>query len=252
MRLLEDAFGDMPVLALEAKGTRGVFLRWRDSMKSTPRAADYNWMVLARVFSVAKDRGSISTNPCERGGRLYSPDRTESLWTEVDLSRLFRVASPQLQALVLAALWTGQRQGDLLRLPWTSFDGERIRLKQSKTGRRVTVRVAPELLALIADLPRTSPVMFLSGDGRPWTSDGFRTSFGRACAKAGIKGLTFHDLRGTAITRLALDGCSAIEIAAIVGLSEGDVSKMLDRHYLGDRAKLAEAAIVRLEKRTKL
>jgi hypothetical protein len=35
---------------------------------------------------------------------------------------------------LLLALWTGQRQGDLLRLPWSAYDGEHVRLRQSKTG----------------------------------------------------------------------------------------------------------------------
>jgi hypothetical protein len=41
----------------------------------------------------------------------------------------------------MLALWTGQRQGDLLRLPWSGYDGSVIRLKQGKTGARVTVPV---------------------------------------------------------------------------------------------------------------
>lgn len=251
LRKIEDAFGTMPIVALEARGARGVFMRWRDTMAATPRTADYAWMVLARVLSVAKDRGRIVTNPCERGGRLYEADRTERLWTEADIGKLLSVASPEVRAAVLFALWTGQRQGDLLALPWSAFDGERIRLCQSKTGRRVTIRVSRELASAIAALPRVSPVMLTSSEGRPWTGDGFRTSFARACRRAGIENLTFHDFRGTAITRLALDGATALEIAAIVGLSERAVSNLLDRHYLGDRDKLAEAAIIRLEKRTR-
>jgi hypothetical protein len=46
---------------------------------------------------------------------------------------------------LLLALWTGQRQGDLLRLPWSAYDGTHIRLKQSKTGARVLLPVgAPQ------------------------------------------------------------------------------------------------------------
>ncbi len=115
----------------------------------------------------------------------------------------------------------------------------------------MTVPVAVELRALLDKLPRIGPIILVSSDGRPWTSDGFRTSFRRACERAKIVGLTFHDLRGTAVTRLALAGCSALEIAAIVGLSERDVSVMLDRHYLGERRALAEAAIIKLETRTR-
>jgi len=45
----------------------------------------------------------------------------------------------------LLAIWTAQRQGDLLRLPWTAYDGKRIRLKQSKTGVRVAIPVGAPL-----------------------------------------------------------------------------------------------------------
>ena len=55
--------------------------------------------------------------------------------------------------------------------------------------------------------------------GKPWTSDGFRASWGKACKRAGIVGVTFHDLRGTAVTRLALVGCTEAQIATITGHS---------------------------------
>src|SRR5262249_51202909 len=45
-------------------------------------SADYAWTVLQRILSVAKDRGKIKTNPCERGGRLYEADRSDKLWTD--------------------------------------------------------------------------------------------------------------------------------------------------------------------------
>src|SRR5262249_15151450 len=75
LREIELEFGDMPLGALENPRVRGEFKRWRDGMVATPRKADYAWTTLARVLSFAKDRGRISTNPCERGGRLYAADR---------------------------------------------------------------------------------------------------------------------------------------------------------------------------------
>lgn len=59
-----------------------------------------------------------------------------------------------------------------------------------------------------------------------------RASFGKACAKAGIEDLTFHDLRGTAVTRLAVAECTESEIAAITGHGLEGVSEILDRQYL--------------------
>jgi integrase len=75
----------------------------------------------------------------------------------------------------------------------------------------------------------------------------FRASWGKACAKAGVVGVTFNDLRGTAVTRLALVGCTEAEIATITGHSLRDVRSILDAHYLHRDAELARAAIHKLE-----
>ncbi|WP_353853329.1 tyrosine-type recombinase/integrase [Shinella sp.] len=83
--------------------------------------------------------------------------------------------------------------------------------------------------------------------GRPWTGAGFKTSWRKACEKAGIKGLTFHDLRGTTVTRLALAGCSNAEIGAITGHSPKDIDAILHAHYLGGQRELAAQAIARWE-----
>jgi len=84
-------------------------------------------------------------------------------------------------------------------------------------------------------------------EGTPWTSDGFRASWRKACGKAGVVGVTFNDLRGTAVTRLALVGCTEAEIAAITGHSLRDVRSILDAHYLHRDPELARAAIHKLE-----
>ena len=73
----------------------------------------------------------------------------------------------------------------------------------------------------------------------------------KACAKAGIVGVTFNDLRGTAVTRLALAGCTVPQIAPITGHSLRDVHSILDAHYLDRDPALAESAIRKLEKGTK-
>lgn len=238
--------------ALSDKRVRGEFKNWRDGFAATPRKADYAWTTLARIMSFAKDRGMIETNPCERGGRLYAADRTEKLWGETEIGALLAVAPAEIELALVLALWTGQRQGDLLRLPWSAYDGSHIRLRQSKTGRRMIVPVGLPLKALLDRTERRSPVVLTNTHGRPWTSDGFRTSWGKACGKAGVTGLTFHDLRGSAVVRLALAEATVPQIATFTGHSLKDVEAILDAHYLGRDVKLAEAAITKLEARTKL
>jgi integrase len=190
-------------------------------------------------------------NPCERGGRVYRGSRADKVWTDDDEAAFLASAPAVLHLPLLLALWTGQRQGDLLRLTWNAYDGTHIRMRQRKTGARVAIRVGSPLKALLDATPRRSPVILVNSDGQPWTGDGFRSSWGKACRKAGITGLTFHDLRGSAVTRLAVAGATPPEIGSITGHSTKDVGAMLDAHYLHRDPALAEAAITKLETRTK-
>ena len=72
----------------------------------------------------------------------------------------------------------------------------------------------------------------------------------KACKAAGVTGVTFNDLRGTAVSRLALAGATVAEIATITGHSLRDVRSILDAHYLNRDPRLAESAIRELEQRT--
>lgn len=247
LKIIEQEFGDLPISALSEPEVRGEFKAWRDKMADRPRAADYAWTTLARVLSVAKDRGRIPVNPCERGGRIYAADRTEILWTDADIAKFNAVASAPLRLALLLALWTGQRQGDLLKLRWQDYDGNTIRLTQGKTGATVSILVGAPLKTALDTVKNRKKVILTTIDGSPWTSDGFRSSWQKACARAGIEGLTFHDLRGSAVTRLAMVGATPQKIAGVTGHSIQSIAGMLDRHYLGERAALGTLAIRRLE-----
>lgn len=251
LRRIEDEFGTMPIEAVEDKRARGKFKEWRDTMAKRPRTADYAWTVLARVLSVAKDRGLIAVNVCERGGRLYEVDRTEIIWTAEHITKFCAVASDPLQFALVLALWTGQRQSDLVRLTWMQYDGSKIRLRQRKgKKKRVVIPVgAPLKAALDTRKPEKAEGPILRNTfGQPLTTDGLKTSWAKACDRAGLgdEDLHFHDLRGTAVTRLALAGCTVPEIAAITGHSLRDVEAILEAHYLGGQVELAEQAVLKL------
>jgi integrase len=255
IKRIEEKFSDFPLSALTDRRTRGIFKDWRDKIAAASgrRQGDYAWTVLARVLSWGMDRGIIATNPCERGGRLYRASRNENIWTLDDEARFLKHAPAHLHLPLILALWTGQRQGDLLRLPWSAYDGTLIRLQQSKTGARVSIPVGIPLKAALDAAAQTKcgPIILTTTERRPWTSDGFRASWRKACALAGVHGVTFHDLRGTAVTRLALVGATEPEIATFTGLSLQSVRAILDAHYLNRDPALAESAIRKLERGTK-
>jgi integrase len=250
---IEKAFADFPLAALTDRRSRGVFLAWRDriAVGSGRRQADYAWTVLARVLSWAEDRGLVIANPCARGGRLYRGSRAEKVWTKEDEAAFLERAPAHLHLPLLLALWTGQRQGDLLRLPWSAYDGKHIRLRQSKGGKPIVILVGAPLKVALDAAPKRSTIMLTNSEGKPWTSDGFRASWRKACAVAGVRDVTFHDLRGTAVTRLALVGATEAEIATITGHTLRSVRAILDTHYLARDPALGESAIRKLERGTK-
>ena len=66
--------------------------------------------------------------------------------------------------------------------------------------------------------------------GRPWAADGFRSSWGKLSDRASITDLTFHDLRGTAVVRLAIAVATVPQIATFTGHSLKNVEAILDAH----------------------
>jgi integrase len=160
IKVIEKEYSNFPLGALTDRRTRGVFMAWRDQLAlKSRRQADYTWTVLARILSWGVDRGLVAANPCVRGGRLYHGSRAEKIWTDTDEAMFLERAPAHLHLPLLLALWTGQRQGDLLRLPWSAYDGTHIRLRQSKTKARVVIRVGAPLKAALDAAPRRSTII---------------------------------------------------------------------------------------------
>ncbi len=119
-RTIVAAFGDMPLdvfLAESEDQLRGLFLGWRDKLaKTSKRQADHAWSVLSAVLSWSRKHGFVKINPC-RGAdveKLYDGNRADKIWNDDWITAFYNVASEELALAMALALWTGQRQGDLL------------------------------------------------------------------------------------------------------------------------------------------
>lgn len=248
---LDKRFGDMPVKALNDRRVRGDFLNWRDEIaKLSARSADMQIVVAQALLSWAHNRGLIEHNHLAKPGRVYKGNRAEVIWRDEDIEAFMQGAPEELQHAMLLALETGQRQGDLLRLSWTDYDGQFITLRQQKTGRPVSVPVTQRLKVMLDSLPRRATTVLTTPRGSPWKADHFRHLWAEACNAAGISGLHFHDLRGTAITRLSEAGCTLQEIATISGHSLQSIAAILDV-YSARTPNLARSAVRKLEAATR-
>ena len=248
IKVIEREFGDLPIEALKARKTHGVIVEWRDRLAAgtSGRQADYCVTVLNTILNWAlKDRPDlIETNPAAGIERLYEADRVDRVWKVSDEEAFRAAAYPELRLAFDLAIWTAQRQGDLLKLSWSSYDGRDIRLRQSKSALRVCIPLPESLRAELDATPKRGTIILTNVRGVPWSADGFRSSWRKICQNARIKGLTFHDLRGTAVTRYAVAGCTQAEIMAITGHGRRGT---LERYYLHMDYRLAVSAVRKRE-----
>jgi integrase len=252
-KVIDRKWGSAPTSAFNEKDFRKDVLDWRDQIaKRARREADNLVSALARVGSWLFDRGEIDRNVLDHVTRVYHSDRADKLWLPGHVEAFMRVAAPEMKAALMLGMHTGQRQGDLRKLPWSAYDGERITLTQSKSRGKTIVsirctRALRTMLDLMAEEKR-GPLILTSPSGRAWKKRYFNEHWNRAAKAAGIADLHFHDLRGTAITMLAEAGCTVPEIAAVTGHSLKHVTHILEV-YLSRTKALADAAIFKLDRR---
>jgi integrase len=157
---------------------------------------------------------------------------------------------PHLWWVVAHALYTGQRQGDVLGMMRNHVRDGEINVVQEKTGKRLWIPLHRDLRMVQAQMPLVSTHLLASSRGRPWTSDGFRASWQtemqrRIFGPFGNAGLVFHGLRKSAVVFLLEAGCTTAEVSAITG----QTMEMVE-HYAKqvNQQKLARTAILKWEK----
>ena len=243
--LLERSFATDPITDINTAWLYKV----RDSMADAPRAADLVLALLSILLNFAVQRGFRDDNPARhvkrlRGGKSYEP------WPDVAIERFRAGANKRLVWAMELALYTGQRQGDVLAMQWHHISDGLISVTQAKTGARMEIPIHHELADVLDRIPRAHMTIVHTERGLPYTSLGFRSFFRVELARTGLSGLQFHGLRHTAGKRLAEAGCTDREIAAILGHR---TAAMVARYTRGaEQRQLAKSAVVKLETRTKL
>lgn len=235
---INDRFGILSIKQFDRAAIRPEITDWRDEWAQTPRAADMGIQVLSRLMTFAAGKGLILVNPCKGISQIYEVDRSEIIWTASDFERLKAVSSPEIyQAARLGAL-TGLRLSDLLKLSWSHVAPLAIEIRTGKSrGKRAAlIPLHGELRELLAAIPKRATTVLTNTDGMPWRS-GFTSSWQKAMKRAGLK-LHFHDLRGTAATRLYVGGITIREIAEILAWSEDQVERLIDRYVKRDEILL--------------
>ncbi|MCI0660640.1 MAG: site-specific integrase [Acidobacteria bacterium] len=191
----------------------------------SPASVNREIELLSRILTMAVDNDLIETNPCRKVRKLRLDNRRIRYLSVEEEERLMAALTGRkahLRPLVILAINTGMRRGELFSLTWEKVDFTRnvIYVSNTKSGKD---RVVPMNQTVRDELIRMSEqadgeFVFVSkrtGLNLTETKKGFNA----ACQDAGIKNFRFHDLRHTAGTRLADAGADAFTIKEILGHS---------------------------------
>jgi integrase len=187
--------------------------------KSSATAVRY-MAALSHMFSVAvKEWGWLESNPCQRVQKPKEPRGRVRYLSDDERGRLLAVCResehPDLYLVVLLALGTGGRRSEILGLRWPDVDLQRgaVTFTDTKNGDIRTVPVVGESLALLKERSRIHRLdtnkVFLGTDPR--------VAWEAAVKAARLEDFTFHSLRHTAASYLAMSGASVAELAAVLG-----------------------------------
>ena len=213
--------------------------QWRDQRLTEVSGSTVTreLQIMSHVFNVAiREWGfGLHSNPVSFVRKPSVEKARDRVLNELEREALItacaKCRNPWIKPLVIFALETAARRGEILGLIWNNVDLEKRTAKLSgKTGSR-TVPLSSNCCAVLRDLPR-------SIDGRvfPVTVQALKQAYQRSVMRAGIDDFTFHDLRHDALTRLAKLGLSILELRAISGHT---TANMLQRYVSIDAAELA-------------
>ncbi len=194
---------------------------------------------------------------------IWTPDKAAAYVAMGDEMKL-----PEVGDALVLALHTSQRLGDILDMPLRLL-GDRVMLTQMKRKALIDAPMTPQLAARVRSIKaRIAAIDVIRIDtraisditGQPYDRFSFNKVFRKVRAATlkkhpdldqshrfapGLSTLTFQDTRDTAVTRLAMAGCTLPQIAAITGHSPAHITAVI-KHYLALDVAMADEGISRL------
>lgn len=201
----------------------------KTSRPRTIASVNRELMVIRGMLRKAQKEGWLLRIPFEQHDsliRMSDERRRERVLSYDEEARLLAACETRprqhLRPIIVCALATGMRLGEILKLEWPAVDFYRQEINiistNTKSLTKRTVPITPPLLAELIKLYDKRP-----DDGSIFgISSNVKRSFKTVCEAArikhgGINGLTFHCLRHTAGTRMVKQGMSLAEVARILG-----------------------------------
>jgi integrase len=208
-----------------------------NEFKRTAATVNKYMSVLSRMFNLAvREWRLMDRNPAADVSKKKEPRGRIRFLTDDERTRLLEACGRSnwkgLRALVLLAISTGARRGELINLTWDDIDRKVARGKHEPPIGRAIVRETkngePRVLPLVGKALEAVRALKLQGSakndcvfaqpsGLPGPYVHFDQCWQDALIAAQIKNFRFHDLRHTTASYLAAQGASLLEIADTLG-----------------------------------
>jgi integrase len=229
----------------DAAGSR--ILRAKPGLRSPATVNRYH-AALSAVFTWAAKKRIAPRgfeNPCRKVERGPEDPGVLRFLSSEECDRLLEACREsswsRLYVLVLMALTTGARRGELLGLTWGDVELERAaaHVRDSKNGHPRTLPLLPGVLDELRRFAIARPeACVFPSRGALTRPRAFESSWSAALKRARIRNFRFHDLRHTCASYLAQNGASLLEIADVMGHRQLSMVKRYAHLTTETKAKL--------------
>ena len=184
----------------------------------TPATAKrYMTLVNAIINMAIKHNIYCGQNPCIALDMRPEDNKRTRYLEQAEINTLLKECRPDVRNVVLCALYTGMRRGEILELEWQRVDlhNDNITLLKTKSSKKREIPILPELKQILLRLgPKTEGNVF--GVSR----DAFICSFKRTLRRLNIPDFRFHDLRHTFASYFMMRGGVITDLQHILGHSD--------------------------------
>ena len=218
-----------------------------DAKRARKATANRVLSQLKAALNMAWDDGLTDSKPWDRVKPFRGVDKARTRFLEQDeIKRLVNAADSDFRELILAAIYTGCRFGELaaLEVQDVSSDAQAVHITKSKSGLPRHVYLNEEGLAFFERLAagkQPADLLLTRSDGEPWKQNHQQRRIAAACRTAKIKPrLRFHELRHTYASLYLMAGGGLPDLAKQLGHT---TTRMVEKHYghLADKYRAAQA-----------
>ncbi|MEO0124515.1 MAG: tyrosine-type recombinase/integrase [candidate division WOR-3 bacterium] len=185
----------------------------------TPASVNRELSCIKHMFNKAVQWGYLKENPLRLVMKFKEPPGRVRYLTEEEIDKLLDCCANHLRPIVVTALNTGMRKGEILNLRWSDVDLKNrvITLKRTKNNE---IRMVPINQVLYNELLKIekrygSQYVFADKNGKPYGD--IKNGFNHALKRAGISDFRFHDLRHTFASRLVMVGVDIRTVQELMG-----------------------------------